>query len=126
MAKTKINQTTNPSWNTIHIFGYGETQLNGLGLSKKFSTTDLDKVQDVIDNVLSLKPTDVESSDYHCIHIFKDDKVLFISKNSQSFNFTINYTEIDALKVDALVQEIVDKPTEVTDDSSTTSEEVSE
>ena len=108
MANTN-NLSTNPTWDTIHIFGYGETQLNGSGLSKKFTTTDLSKVQDVIDNILSLKPTDLQLTDFHCINIFKDAKMVFMSKETTEFNFTIDYAELDPLKIEALTQEILNK-----------------
>lgn len=109
MAKTK-NSSTNINWNTIHIFGYGETQLNGIDFSKKYSTTDLTKVQDVIDNVLKLKPTEVESSDLHCINIFKDEKAVFMSSVTFDSNYTIDYAQLDVLKIEALVEEIFNLP----------------
>lgn len=57
---------------TIHIFGYGETQINSTPLSIKVATNTLTKVNALIDAVWGKKPSDspLVEKKYHAIHIF--------------------------------------------------------
>lgn len=62
---------------TLHIFGYGETQVIGQDgdtqVNKKVSTSDLTKVTPVVDDVYSHKPQDNQApNEYHAINIFND------------------------------------------------------
>ena len=60
------------NWSTLHIFGFGDVQVISKdgGATKKAST--LTKLQAVIDNVWSTKPTDNTSTkQYHAINIFE-------------------------------------------------------
>jgi hypothetical protein len=67
---------------TIHIFGYGETQINSNKFSKKIKTTELTKVKPLVDNIWSKKPLDLETAEkYHVIHIFNYNDIRFVSKD---------------------------------------------
>lgn len=119
MAKTTTKPTATAtevaptiSWATIHIFGYGETQIIGDDkMNKKFNTTDLTKVQDVVDYVYSLKPEGNESpKEYHIINIFKDTQIHFIPKDSSFESWIVEYADVDITTIDALATELMDKP----------------
>lgn len=70
---------------TIHIFGYGETQINSKDLSVKVKTTELTKVQTLVDAIWAKKPTDSDAEqNYHVIHCFGFDDVRYGSKNGFS------------------------------------------
>lgn len=68
---------------TIHIFGYGETQINSKDLNVKVKTESLTKVQSLIDKVFSLKPTDspLTEKKYHVINLFSSKDVRWLCKD---------------------------------------------
>lgn len=93
------------TYNTLHIFGYGETQLIGDDFNKKVSSSDLTKLQAVVDNVWSTKPSGSDASQsYHAINIFND---LFADWQPNSGSgFRTQYADLDKVEIDALVDEI--------------------
>jgi len=112
MAKTKkgilseIQQEEQKGWNTLHIFGYGETQVNG-STSKKVATTSLTKVQAVIDYIYSLKPTDNNASvEYHDITIIKNVFARFVPKTEGEQSYSIDFKELDLTSIEELVKEL--------------------
>lgn len=51
---------------TIHIFGYGETQINSKEFSVKVASTELKKVKPLVDAIWNKKPSDFETEEtYH-------------------------------------------------------------
>jgi hypothetical protein len=95
-------------YSTIHIFGYGETQLIGSNLDKKVPTSSLTKVQAVIDDVYSNKPADNNAgTEYHAINIFNDMFADYIPSTKGEDSFRVEYANLDALKIDELVAEII-------------------
>jgi hypothetical protein len=67
---------------TIHIFGYGETQINSKELSLKVKTTDLTKVQPLVDAIWSKKPEDSNAEQkFHAINLFGFNDVRYMSKD---------------------------------------------
>ena len=89
---------------TIHIFGYGETQINSKTLSIKVKTKNLTNVQPIIEHIFSKKPTDnsTQISEYHVIHLFGYEDVRWLSKHS------FMDKEDDELKplIDSLISEL--------------------
>lgn len=108
---TSTELTSTISWGTMHIFGYGETQIIGNDkMNKKFSSTDLTKVQDVVDYIYSFKPEGNEApKEYHIINISKDSQVHFVPKHSTSQSWRIEYADLDTTTIDALATEITEK-----------------
>lgn len=95
------------NFNTIHVFGYGETQLISSDSNKKMPTSVLTKVQAVIDNVYSNKPADNNAgTEYHAINIFSDMFVDFMPKTKGEKSFRIKYEDLDAKLINELVDEI--------------------
>jgi hypothetical protein len=111
MAKAKKNvlvegNQEQKGWNTLHIFGYGETQVNG-GANKKVATSSLTKVQAVIDYVYSLKPADKNAgAEYHAITIFKNNSARFTPKVKEEESFSIDYKDLNTATIDELVAEL--------------------
>ena len=94
------------TWSTLHIFGYGETQLIGDNVNFKTATTNLPAAQLVVDNVYSKKPVDSDASaSYHAVNIFHDMFADF--QPNSGTGFRVQYAELDAILIDALVAEIV-------------------
>jgi Ca2+-binding EF-hand superfamily protein len=75
---------------TIHIFGYGETQINSEDLSVKVATSSLNAVTPLVQAIFDKKPIDNESTidGYHAINIFGYNDVRWMSKeeNIEGFN----------------------------------------
>ena len=94
---------------TIHIFGYGETQIVSKNLNFKTKTTDLTTVQTVIDEIFSKKPQDSQATidGYHAINIFNYNDVRWIQKDEKSFN--LKKEETLKTYVDALIAELQEK-----------------
>ena len=94
------------SFNTLHIFGYGETQVITDTENKKVASDELSDVQPVVDNVYSLKPADSDASaDYRVITIFNG---LFVDySDNEGRRFRVEYSGLDSALIDALVQEVL-------------------
>ncbi len=92
---------------TIHIFGYGETQIIGEGINKKVLTSSLSSAQAVIDNVYSTKPTDNNAgTTYFAINIYIDLFSDYIPKTQGEDSFRTPYSELDATLINALILEV--------------------
>lgn len=89
---------------TIHIFKYGEAQIISDGVNFKAKTSDFSKLQAVITNIKSKRPSDVEDKEFHVVHVFVDSKVNYNSVEKGG-SFSIKYSALDKSKIDALVAE---------------------
>jgi hypothetical protein len=93
------------TWSTLHIFGFGETQLIGEDFNKKVLTSELTKVQAVVDNLYSFKPEDsTVTEDYHTINVYKDVFGTYVSQDADQWR--VKYTELDVTAIEELVAEI--------------------
>ena len=101
------------NWSTIHIFGYGETQIIGKDLNKKVATSSLTKVQDVIDMVYATKPQDNPcTKEYHAINIFEGMFSDFQPKAQGEKGFRTQWDKLTQATIDALVLEMEALPSE--------------
>lgn len=90
------------TFSTIHIFGYGETQLIKEDYNQKVATTELSTVAPVVANVYSQKPADSDASaDYHAVNIFNNMFADFQPKTGKGFR--VEWAKLDAALIDALV-----------------------
>jgi hypothetical protein len=88
---------------TIHIFGYGETQINSKDLSVKVKSIELKKLKTLVDKVWSKKPQDSDAEqNYHVIHCFGHDDVRYGSKKG----FSLKKDEELKPLIDDLVAEL--------------------
>lgn len=92
-------------YNTLHIFGYGETQVISDTENKKVASSELSGVQPVVDNIYSLKPVDNNAGlDYATINVFNG---IFVDySDNQGNRFRVDYSEVDEALIDALVTEV--------------------
>lgn len=95
------------TWSTLHIFGYGETQLIGTDFNKKVPTSALTTAQAVVDNVYSFKPEGNTATEvYHAINIFNDLFADWQTSEPNVEGWRVQYADLDATAIDALVAEI--------------------
>ena len=88
---------------TLHIFGYGETQINGDEFSVKVKTDTLTKVQPLVDAVWSLKPADSTAvQEFHAINIFNFDDIRYITKDG----FNVETTPALKTLIEDLIAEL--------------------
>lgn len=93
---------------TIHIFGYGETQINSEALSVKVATDTLTTVNPLIEAIFAQKPADNPTliTEFHAINIFGYNDVRWQSE--QGFS-VIDDAELIPL-IDALIAELASVP----------------
>lgn len=93
-------------FSTIHIFGTTNAQIIGKDLNKQVPQASLTTLADVVADVKSKRPSDVEEKDHHVIHIFGFGKVNHLGqKKTGTFRFDL--TDLDATKISALVAEMM-------------------
>jgi hypothetical protein len=67
---------------TIHIFGYGETQINSKEFSVKVVTTTLQTVTPLVDAIWSKKPEgSIAEENYHVVNLFGYNDIRWVSKD---------------------------------------------
>jgi hypothetical protein len=94
------------TWNTLHIFGYGESQAIGDNYNYKAATSALPAAPPVVDDVYSKKPAGSDASaDYHAINIFNGMFADYQPKTGTGFR--VPFDELDATLCETLVDEIV-------------------
>lgn len=92
-------------FNTLHIFGYGESQLIKDNYNKKVLTSDVAAAPLVVADVYSKKPQDnTATTDYHAVSIFYNNFANYVDKNGESFR--VPYDQLDSALIDSLVTEI--------------------
>lgn len=89
---------------TIHVFAYGEAQIIGKDLNFKSKVGDFKKLQAVIDDVKSKKPSDKLDKDYRAINIFYDLRADYNAIEKDG-SFNVKYSELNETKINALVAE---------------------
>jgi hypothetical protein len=90
---------------TIHIFGYGETQINSEDLSIKVSTESLVKALPLVEAIWGKRPEEVtgEIIEYHAINIFNEKDIKWQSKSN---SFEIESDENISLLISELITEL--------------------
>jgi hypothetical protein len=93
---------------TIHIFGYGETQINSKDLSVKVKTDSLTTVTPLIAGIFAKKPTDNPTliTDFHAINIFSYKDVRWMAKDG----FDVKDDSSLQTLIDALITELQNAP----------------
>jgi hypothetical protein len=113
--------------NTLHIFGYGETQVigqnDGVNVNKKAPNSVLTFLQPVIDNVYSYKPQDnLAINEFHAINIFEGLFSDYMPKDSVNKSWRTPYEQLDQNAIDTLVAEVMayERPTQQNHSETTT------
>jgi hypothetical protein len=89
---------------TIHIFGYGETQINSSELSIKVETNTLNSITPLLEGIYAKKPADnpTLATDFHVVNCFNYNDIRWMSKD----NFNVkDDTDLKPL-IDNLISEL--------------------
>lgn len=88
---------------TIHIFGYGETQINSKEFSVKVSTKTLQKVTPLVDAIWNEKPEgSTAEENYHVVNLFGYNDIRWVSKDG----FQLKEQQDLATLIDDLIVEL--------------------
>lgn len=89
---------------TIHIFGYGETQINSKDLSVKVSTDTLTNVMPLIEGIFAKKPVENTTviTDFHAINLFGFKDIRWMSKDDFKVKDNLDLKPL----IDALITEL--------------------
>ena len=94
------------NYNTLLIFGYGQTQLITNTESKIVNSDELLSLNAVIDDIYSKKPLENNSQqDYIRIAIYNNDFSDWVNSNPNDY-FKVPYDELNQALIDSLVLEI--------------------
>jgi len=99
-------------FSTIHIFGYGETQIIGETNNGKVPSSSLTTLVPFVDHVKTFLPeSGVTLTDYHVIHIFNGSDVRYLGVGTEDrkeeTSFSVGFNQIDQTLLTALVDEII-------------------
>jgi hypothetical protein len=94
------------NYNTLLIFGYGQTQLITDTDSKLVNSDELLSLNAVIDDIYSKKPLENNSQEnYVRIAIYNNDFSDWVTNNPNDY-FKVPYDELNQALIDSLVLEI--------------------
>jgi hypothetical protein len=114
---------------TIHIFGYGETQLISKENNDKYATDKLTKVTALVDAVWALKPAEVKGKKkYQVIHFFNHNDIRWLGEESFNLKDEENLIPlIDELIVEITTFEpVVEETTQPVEETTQPVEETTE
>jgi hypothetical protein len=97
------------NYNTLLIFGYGQTQLITDTNTYLVDSSTLPSLDAVIENVYSNKPIDNKSQeDFTRIAIYNNDFADWVNNNPNDY-FKVPYSELNQSLINSLVLEIKNK-----------------
>ncbi|MFY7884860.1 MAG: hypothetical protein ACOVOV_08465 [Dolichospermum sp.] len=93
-------------YNTLLIFGYGQTQLITDTESILVYSSELPSLPYVIQDIYSKKPAgDMPETDYTRIAIYNNDFSDWVNNNPDDY-FKVPYSELNQVLIDSLILEI--------------------
>jgi len=93
------------TWNTLHIFGYGQDQLISDTGNKLVNADLCPKTQDVVNMVYALKPQgNAATTNYRNINILNDLFADYVDEEGNRFR--VEYSELDSKLIEQLAAEI--------------------
>lgn len=102
------------NFSTIHIFGFGDTQIIGKENNGIVKSTELTTLPAFVDHVKTFLPaTGVTLTDYHVIHIFNKTDVRYLGKQTEdkkeNTSFSVRWNQVNEVILNDLVNEIISK-----------------
>lgn len=98
------------AFNTIHVFGFGDTQVIGEKNGTVKSDT-LTKLTALVDHIKTFKPEDVTLTDYHVIHIFNGMDVRYLGKGTETkgekTSFSVKIADVNPTILNEFTAELI-------------------
>lgn len=110
-ATTKATTNTAPIWNTIHIFGYGESQVIGKEKNGKVPNSELKTIEPLLSYLAGIqqKGTKVKRDDLHALNILNNAFIDFIPKSRENKHQRFAWNELDIKQIDKFTTDVLDK-----------------
>lgn len=90
----------------LHVFWFGNTQLIQGATNKTVKSSVLTTLAAFIAAVKAKKPAGMADSDYHAINVFDGMRIDFLSKDGKDKTFSVEWKDVDAPTLTALVAEV--------------------
>ena len=102
------------TFNTIHVFGFGDVQVIDDATNKIVKADDLSSLLAFVDHIKALRPQGVADLSYHVIHVFNGASIRYLADNvgDDSGTFSLEWSEIDPSFASALADEVKNKTTD--------------
>ena len=102
------------NFSTIHVFGFGDTQIIGKDNKGMVKSSELTKLETFVTHVKTFLPaTGVTLTDYHVIHIFDKNEVKYLGQQAQdkkaNTSFSVKWAQINEVILNEFVDEIISK-----------------
>jgi hypothetical protein len=109
VIKFKNKKMTTKTFNTIHIFGFGNVQVIGKDFNHQVKISDVQSEVDAcVTMVYSKKPTESTTPNtYHAINIFNDMFADWLSNVKGEKGFRVKYSDLDSQVIEALVEAVI-------------------
>lgn len=104
-----------PKWNTIHVFGFGVTQVVGLKLNGQVANEELDLLESFLGYLAGLQPqaTSISREDFHALTIINGKFISFAPKSATNSAQRFLWSDMDAAQVNNFVDEVMAKMTAI-------------
>ena len=102
-------------FNTVHVFGFGTSQLITETVNKKTPSSGLTTLDSFVAHIVTFKPEDIALTDYHVIHVFNNYEVRYLGSALKSGfggtkdSWSVKWADLDLAIVGALIDEIAAK-----------------
>ncbi len=106
---TKTAQTL--AWNTIHIFGHGQSQFIGNGTNKKIANEKLSSIEPLINHLAGIqqKGTKISMDALHTVNIYNEMAIDFHPKPGKNKQQRFAWSDIDKKLVKKLSDDLTKK-----------------
>ena len=98
------------TFNTIHVFGFGDTQIIG-ETNGTVKSVDLTKLAAFVDHIKTFKPAEIILTDYHVIHIFNGMDVRYLGQGTENkeekTSFSVKIADVNSTILNEFVTELI-------------------
>lgn len=108
------NKKNVSTWKTIHIFGYGESQVVGDNIRGKVANSSLKNISSLLThlNTKLSKNKELKLVDLHALTIMNSSSIVFHSNSDKIQSSLFAWQDVDSNLIDRLAKEIVSKSTQ--------------
>lgn len=97
------------TFNTVHVFGFGDVQFISTDKNKSVKANTLTKLEAFVNHIKTFKPEDVTATDYHVIHIFSGSDVKYLGKSenrTQKTSFSVKASDVNQTILNEFLDEL--------------------
>lgn len=108
------NKKNGSTWKTIHVFGYGESQVVGDNIRGKVANSLLKNISPFLThlNTKLSKNKELKLVDLHALTIMNSSSIVFHSNSDKIQSSLFAWQDVDSKLIDRLAKEIISKSTQ--------------